>query len=242
MIRPITIHVDILTGQEFHLLGLLSLEGQMSQIQGGGRAGRQRFGHSDLGLVWDLEFGAWEFRPVDSEEGRCYDEGRMSFREQAAGHSQGQDMTIPAKYVHTNLVAEDWRRLARFYQEVFGCVVAGPERDYQGPTLEAATGVAGAHLTGAHLRLPGYGKEGPTLEIFSYTPRKKRAPMAINRPGHGHIAFRVEDVARAREAILAAGGAEVGAVVTLRLSNGAQVTWCYVTDPEGNVIELQKWS
>jgi len=87
--------------------------------------------------ILDLEFGAWEFRPVDSEEGRCYDEGRMSFREQAAGHSQGQDMTIPAKYVHTNLVAEDWRRLARFYQEVFGCVVAGPERDYQGPTLES---------------------------------------------------------------------------------------------------------
>jgi predicted enzyme related to lactoylglutathione lyase len=32
-------------------------------------------------------------------------------------------MKIQAKYVHTNLVAEDWRGLARFYQEVFGCVV-----------------------------------------------------------------------------------------------------------------------
>jgi len=26
-----------------------------------------------------------------------------------------------ARYVHTNLVALDWRRLAAFYVEVFGC-------------------------------------------------------------------------------------------------------------------------
>ena len=27
-----------------------------------------------------------------------------------------------ARYGHTNLVANDWRALAKFYQEVFGCV------------------------------------------------------------------------------------------------------------------------
>jgi catechol 2,3-dioxygenase-like lactoylglutathione lyase family enzyme len=149
-------------------------------------------------------------------------------------------MAIPAKYVHTNLVAEDWRGLARFYQEVFGCVVVEPERDYRGATLEAGTRIAGAHLMGTHLRLPGYGEDGPTLEIFSYTPREDRVPSAVNRPGYGHVAFQVEDVARAKETVLAAGGGEVGEIVTLRLSNGARVTWCYVTDPEGNVIELQK--
>jgi len=31
-------------------------------------------------------------------------------------------------------------------------------------------------------------------------------------------------------------------VVTVTLPGGAQVTWCYVTDPEGNAIELQSWS
>jgi catechol 2,3-dioxygenase-like lactoylglutathione lyase family enzyme len=146
---------------------------------------------------------------------------------------------MQAKYVHTNLVAEDWRGLARFYAEVFGCVPVPPERDYRGPSLEAGTGIAGAHLTGVHLRLPGYGEDGPTLEIFGYTPQEERVPTAANRPGYGHIAFRVEDVARAREAVLAAGGGAVGEVVTLRLPGGTRVTWCYVTDPEGNVIELQ---
>lgn len=39
-----------------------------------------------------------------------------------------------------------------------------------------------------------------------------------------------------------AGGAPVGEQVTLQTSDGRRVTWCYVTDPEGNIIELQTWS
>ena len=31
-------------------------------------------------------------------------------------------MPIPAKYVHTNLIARDWKGLVRFYSEVFGYV------------------------------------------------------------------------------------------------------------------------
>jgi predicted enzyme related to lactoylglutathione lyase len=26
-----------------------------------------------------------------------------------------------AKYVHTNLIAKDWKKLAKFYTDVFGC-------------------------------------------------------------------------------------------------------------------------
>ena len=51
-----------------------------------------------------------------------------------------------------------------------------------------------------------------------------------------------QDVAAARAEVLAAGGKPVGEVVTLQIASGAKVTWCYVTDPEGNVIELQAWS
>ena len=74
-----------------------------------------------------------------------------------------------ARYVHTNLIARDWRALAAFYRSVFGCVDVPPERDYSGPGLEAGTGVSGAALRGIHLRLPGNGADGPTLEIFTYT-------------------------------------------------------------------------
>jgi predicted enzyme related to lactoylglutathione lyase len=151
-------------------------------------------------------------------------------------------MTISARYVHTNLIAEDWQALASFYQQVFGCVPIPPERDFQGKQLEAATGIPGAHLRGMHLRLPGYGENGPTLEIFNYNILAERGISAANRPGFGHIAFLVEDVAAARQAVLKAGGQPFGELVTLQIASGARVSFCYLSDPEGNLIELQSWS
>jgi predicted enzyme related to lactoylglutathione lyase len=149
---------------------------------------------------------------------------------------------IEARFGHVNIVASDWRRLAEFYTRVFGCMFVPPERDLSGPVLEAGTGVPGATIHGAHLRLPGLGPDGPTLEIFEYGSGPERPPTAVNRPGFGHIAFAVPDVAAARDAVLAAGGGVVGEVVTTDTSDGRRVTWTYVTDPEGNVLELQAWS
>ena len=146
------------------------------------------------------------------------------------------------RYGHTNLIAKDWRALAHFYQHVMGCVPVPPERHYQGADLERGTGVPGADVRGAHLRLPGHGPDGPTLEIFTYTTLTERPDTAVNRPGFGHLAFMVDDVIAAREDVLAAGGRAIGDVVTLTAPNGARVTWTYLTDPEGNVIELQTWS
>jgi predicted enzyme related to lactoylglutathione lyase len=151
-------------------------------------------------------------------------------------------MSIQAKYVHTNLIARNWRALAAFYEQLFGCTPVPPERDLYGESLEAGTGIPGAHLRGEHLRLPGYGENGPTLEIFNYNILDEQGKGAVNRPGFGHIAFSVEDVAAAQKAVLAAGGQAVGEIVTLQIASGAKVTWCYVTDPEGNILELQSWS
>jgi predicted enzyme related to lactoylglutathione lyase len=142
-----------------------------------------------------------------------------------------------------NIIAADWRRLADFYASVFGCVIVPPERDYAGADLERGTGVPDAALRGAHLRLPGLGPDGPTLEIYQYARSEPRPPRpAANRLGLGHIAFAVDDVETARTAVLGSGGGAVGDVVTLITADGRRVTWCYVTDPEGNIVELQSWS
>ncbi len=151
-------------------------------------------------------------------------------------------MSINARYVHTNLIAQDWRGLARFYEQVFGCTPVPPERDLTGPWLDEATAVPDAHLRGLHLRLPGYGEQGPTLEIFQYNHFEQKPETAVNRPGFGHIAFAVDDVEAARAAVLAAGGSEVGKVVSLTIPGAGAVTFVYLTDPEGNVIELQCWT
>jgi predicted enzyme related to lactoylglutathione lyase len=149
---------------------------------------------------------------------------------------------VEARYVHTNLVARDWRRLAAFYEWVFGCTPVPPERDLAGPWLEAGTGLQAVRLRGAHLRLPGYGGSGPTLEIFQYDPAGEGGPAPVNRPGFGHIAFAVADVAAARDEVLSAGGATVGELVALPVAGAGVVTFAYVRDPEGNIIELQSWS
>ena len=146
-----------------------------------------------------------------------------------------------ARYVHTNLIARDWQRLSDFYTRVFGCTFVPPERDYSGADLEAGTGVAGSTVRGVHLRLPGHGPHGPTLEIYSYSLVADGAEPAINRPGFAHLAFEVPSVELARREFLAAGGATAGEVVTLATADGRSVTWCYLRDPEGNFVELQSW-
>ncbi|MEX1168538.1 MAG: VOC family protein [Chloroflexota bacterium] len=149
---------------------------------------------------------------------------------------------IDARFGHVNLIARDWRNLADFYERALGCLPVPPERDLAGPELSAATGVPDAALRGIHLRLPGGGPAGPTLEIFQYDPSLAHSSTAANRPGFGHIAFVVPDVPAARSIMIGQGGGSVGDVVTTATAHGRRVTWCYVTDPEGNIVELQSWS
>ena len=147
-----------------------------------------------------------------------------------------------AKYVHTSIVARDWEKLVQFYEKVFNCKPVPPERDLSGTWLESGTGVPDAHIRGMHLRFPGYGDHGPTLEIFQYNREVERPETAINRPGIAHLAFAVDDVEVARDAVLAAGGDVIGEVVSLEVAGTGVVTFVYLTDPEGNIIELQHWS
>jgi catechol 2,3-dioxygenase-like lactoylglutathione lyase family enzyme len=147
-----------------------------------------------------------------------------------------------ARFGHVNVTTDDWRRLATFYTDVFGCELVPPERDIRSADLDAATGLRDAHLTGAHLRLPGHGDTGPTIEIFTYDALEAHPDARVDRPGWGHLAFQVPDVPAAVDAVIAAGGARVGQVITTQTKDGRQVTWGYTTDPDGNIVELQAWS
>lgn len=150
-------------------------------------------------------------------------------------------MIKSARYAHTNLIARDWRALSSFYIRVFGCTVVPPERNYSGADLDAGAALQGTWVQGVHLRLPGGGPGGPTLEIYSYRVMEEASPAPANRVGFTHIAFEVPDVAAAREEVLREGGTIVGDIVTLQTTTGAKVTWCYLRDPEGNMLELQSW-
>lgn len=145
------------------------------------------------------------------------------------------------RYAHTNLIARDWDGLAKFYIELFECVPVSSERDHHGEKFEALTARANARARGRHLRLPGHGENGPTLEIFEYRDGLDLLKPEIARPGFAHIAFEVPDVTEKRGAVLAAGGRDYGQVVTLDIPGAGRLTLCYMCDPEGNIIELQTW-
>ncbi len=145
------------------------------------------------------------------------------------------------RYAHTNLIARDWQAMVSFYCDVFGCVPVSSERDHHGPHIDTLTAMPGARIRGRHVRFPGHGDNGPTLEVFTYSDQLAAAPTALNRPGFAHLAFEVEDVARTRDEILRRGGRDVGGEVTIEIAGAGRLTLIYMTDPEGNIIELQKW-
>ena len=151
-------------------------------------------------------------------------------------------MPIRAKFVHTNLIARDWKRLVRFYVEVFGCETKGPERDLSATWLDRVNAVPNAHLSGVHLRLPGYGDDGPTLEIFSYDQLIERELPKANECGFAHIAFAVDDVDQALQAVIASGGGTVGEIATAEVKGVGLLHVVYARDPEGNIVELQRWT
>jgi len=149
-------------------------------------------------------------------------------------------MTI--KYAHTNIISNDWKKLADFYINVFDCIPVPPIRDLSGEWLEKGTAVKNATLQGMHLRLPGHGDNGPTLEIYSYPGMvEKPKPPAANRTGFGHLAFEVDDVNGILQKMISNGGDKLGEIVEHEVEGVGLLTFTYATDPEGNIIEIQSW-
>ncbi len=147
---------------------------------------------------------------------------------------------LSATFVHVNIISRNWRKLAKFYQEVFDCDLVYPERNLTGNEISQGTGVHNAQLEGVQLQLPGHSATGPRLEIFQYAQMKPQLPPAANRLGLQHLAFKVDNVSAYQEKVIDWGGQKLGEVVTLPIAHVGNITLVYVTDPEGNIIELQQ--
>jgi predicted enzyme related to lactoylglutathione lyase len=146
-------------------------------------------------------------------------------------------------YRHTNINSKDWRKLSLFYQHVFGCVPVGPERDLQGEWIDQITGVEGVHIQGQHLALPGYEAGGPTFEIFTYNIPGNTHSAPINGYGFAHVAFEVDDVPAVFDLLLRSGGSSCGSMLKHYYpSLDRTLHIVYAQDPEGNVVEIMKWT
>ena len=145
------------------------------------------------------------------------------------------------RYAHTNIIARDWRSLSDFYVRVFDCVVKPPQRNLSGDWLDRATGLLNARLEGVHLILPGYGDQGPTLEIFTYADTRTREPLMANHTGFTHVAFAVEDVTSTFARALELGATALGQPAEKAIEGIGVLELVYLRDPEGNIIEIQSW-
>jgi predicted enzyme related to lactoylglutathione lyase len=144
------------------------------------------------------------------------------------------------KFVHTNLIARDWRKLSQFYIDVFDCQPQSPERDLSGEWLDRLTKIKGVKVRGVHLILPGY-DQGPTLEIFEYDPEICKTKFRINEQGFGHIAFHVDVVEEVVAKLSEHGGKVLGEIIRKNYEGIGLLTAVYAQDPEGNFLEIQNW-
>jgi len=124
---------------------------------------------------------------------------------------------------------------------VFGCTEKPLRKALSVPWLDRATGLSGAVLEGMHLLLPGYGEDGPTLEIFSYSDMHVSAPMMADHTGFTHIAFAVDDVRQTLQAAIRSGGTMLGEVTEREVAGVGLLTFVYFRDPGGNIVEIQSW-
>lgn len=156
------------------------------------------------------------------------------------GRFQRENLTM--KYIHTNLTVTDLEMISGFYRKVFGCVPVRAPQDLSGAWLDDITGVKNASIRYVHLRLPGYGPEGPELELIQYVNELDQPKKISTSSGFGHISFAVHDVRETLNAVMAAGGGAINKVVTVDIPNRGTLTEVYATDPEGNIIELQHYA
>lgn len=148
-----------------------------------------------------------------------------------------------AKYTHTNINSKDWERLVQFYIDVFGCKLVPPLRHLHGEWFEKASGIKGAEVHGAHIALPGYDEGGPTLEIFTHKASVGDKSTAFNEQGFAHIAIAVNDVEATYKKLCKCGGSSDGEIVSQYYESMSKtLTMIYTKDPDGNIIEIQKWT
>jgi len=145
------------------------------------------------------------------------------------------------RFAHVNIVSTNWKELADFYIKTFDCKIVPPVRKQSGAWLDRGTGLKNAQLEGAHLLLPGYEKNGPTLEIYQYEQVENQDAIPPNKRGFGHIAFEVDHVEMVLNKLEKNGGKAFGEMTKREVSGVGEITFIYARDPEGNLIELQQW-
>ena len=64
----------------------------------------------------------------------------------------------------------------------------------------------------------------------------------LDKAATGHLAFHVDDVEGICTKVISFGGSELGEIIKKEIEGVGLLTFIYMADPEGNIIEIQNWA
>jgi catechol 2,3-dioxygenase-like lactoylglutathione lyase family enzyme len=133
---------------------------------------------------------------------------------------------------HTSLAVADLDEALRFYSEVLGYEVTLLARDMR-DEIASMVGIPGLSCDLAQCTSP---VSGHRLELIAFRGVPEDCdPRLPVRPGRAHVAYVVDDLDAALSALVAAGGAPVGAVTDFP---EGRAVYCF--DGCGGVVELEE--
>src|SRR3972149_415153 len=124
------------------------------------------------------------------------------------------------KYLHTNIVSKDAKKLANFYINVFECKQRS-EGHMSGEWLDKAINLTNADISSIELTLPGYFERYPYIEIFQYSEMvESNNDTASNLVGFAHLSFEVDDVKLIMEKAIQYGASKHGDLTKKEFKSG----------------------
>lgn len=146
-------------------------------------------------------------------------------------------MSGVAAHSHVAVVTNDITTAGAFYVNVFGFVPAAGTFRGAGPELERIMRVANPRIEGLFLSLGAF-----VIELLHYKGdgvAREPARTRPDQPGYGHLSFVVDSVSDRMDAADQWGGsADRASRTEIALGGGTPVVMGFVSDPDGNLIEL----
>jgi len=136
---------------------------------------------------------------------------------------------------HTSFTVSDLDRSLAFYRDVLGLKVV-VQQEKAGDYIEQVVAYPNAHLKIALLKAEG---SDHVLELIEYVhPKGHAIDVSTPNPGSAHLCFRVDDLQRTYEALVAKGVRFKSPPVriTSGVNEGGQAV--YLLDPDGITLEL----
>lgn len=145
---------------------------------------------------------------------------------------------------HVGLTVPNLDEATRFFVDAFGAEVLyelastrpePTEHELAGEQARLGTRPGSRWIRSVLLRLG----EGPSLELFEYDDPEQRPPQTPSDLGIQHFAVYVDDIERASQQVVDAGGTALdGPSLLPGLESGEGNSWRYTLAPWGGVIEL----